>query len=1095
MSRSLLVGLVVAGGLVAMADEPKPDPKKPMYERLLQGDDAKKAAELEEKIRETEQADKYDEAIKFSEELLALRTKMQGDDHWETVSMKWELDNSRKVAALPAEQRAGWRKARQGAFEAVRLEAQGQFVKAKPLWQEYHRWCEQVLGDKHPNTSVSYSYMAFNLKAQGKYADAQLLLQKALDLTRELLGEKHPDTAGGYDNLAGILIAQGKYADAQPLLQKALDLTRELLGDKNPDTATSYNNLAYNLIAQGKYADAQLLLQKALDLYHELLGEKHPDTATGYNNLAFSLMDLGKYAAAQSAMKKALDLRRELLGEKHPDTARSYNNLAGILIAQRKYADAQPLLQKALDLNREFLGEKHPDTARSYNNLAHNLCAQGKYAGAQQLMQKALDLRRELLGEKHPETATSYNNLAYSLTPQGKYDDAQRVLTKAAAAYEATRLTFAGHGLDRAVFGAERSPYSLLATTQVHLRNPSAAWATAENNLARGLSDELAFRRKVTLTPDEQKEQTALNARLNQLQPRILQLLSKQESTDREKDELTKLQVERRTLEAKLAELAVTLSQRELSSLPDVQAAIPADAALVLWVDVSSRGGAHEHWGCVVRGTGEPNWEHLPGTGTEKKWIDDDSALPTKLREALASRTASPADIDALAQKLNTQRIAPLAKHLDGVKTLYVVPVNQMAGIPVEVLTDKYTVSYVPSGTFLARLRDKPAPTGSALLALGDPVFARPDAKTKPAADLPPGGLLLTLVAPDGAAAKARLQHGDVIVSYAGVELTSTEKLAEAINAQAAAKEVTITVWREGVKPFTRTIPPGRLGVALAKEPAREAIADRRKTDAMLAALRGGNWKDLPGTRAEVAQLARLFDPNATVLLDGAASEQKLNALRKAGDLSKFRYLHLATHGEANDARALESVLILSQDTLPKDPLPRAGEPFINGQLSANEVLEFWDLKAELVTLSACETALGRKGGGDGLLGFAQAFLTVGSRSVCLSLWKVDDAATALLMTRFYQNLLGKRPGLDKPMSKSVALSEAKQWLRELSAEEALRLTAAATNGVVRGTRGKNEELRLVVPAVDSRQPGAKDVRPFAHPRFWAAFVLVGDPN
>src|SRR5205085_1937124 len=137
-----------------------------------------------------------------------------------------------------------------------------------------------------------------------------------------------------------------------------------------------------------------------------------------------------------------------------------------------------------------------------------------------------------------------------------------------------------------------------------------------------------------------------------------------------------------------------------------------------------------------------------------------------------------------------------------------------------------------------------------------------------------------------------------------------------------------------------------------------------------------------------------------------------LDDLRKKAELSQFRYLHLATHGEVNDVKAFESVLILAQDTLPKDPLPRAGEPFINGQLSANEVLDFWELNADLVTLSACETALGRKGGGDGLLGFAQAFLTKGSRAVCLSLWKVDDAATALLMTRFYQNLLGKRPGL-----------------------------------------------------------------------------------
>ena len=92
-----------------------------------------------------------------------------------------------------------------------------------------------------------------------------------------------------------------------------------------------------------------------------------------------------------------------------------------------------------------------------------------------------------------------------------------------------------------------------------------------------------------------------------------------------------------------------------------------------------------------------------------------------------------------------------------------------------------------------------------------------------------------------------------------------------------------------------------------------------------------------------------------------------------------------------------------------------------------------WKLNAELVTLSACRSGLGRQSGGEGYLGFSQAFFLAGSPSVVLSLWKVDDAATALLMTRFYQNLLGRRDGLDQPLPKAEALGEAKQWLRGLT--------------------------------------------------------------
>ena len=107
------------------------------------------------------------------------------------------------------------------------------------------------------------------------------------------------------------------------------------------------------------------------------------------------------------------------------------------------------------------------------------------------------------------------------------------------------------------------------------------------------------------------------------------------------------------------------------------------------------------------------------------------------------------------------------------------------------------------------------------------------------------------------------------------------------------------------------------------------------------------------------------------------------------------------------------SAVILTQTGLP-DPLEQVlkQQPVFDGRLLVREIQRGWELKAELVTLSACETALGRDAGGEGFVGFTQALLMSGSRSVCLSLWKVDDTATALLMQRFYANLLGRRAGL-----------------------------------------------------------------------------------
>jgi CHAT domain-containing protein len=150
-----------------------------------------------------------------------------------------------------------------------------------------------------------------------------------------------------------------------------------------------------------------------------------------------------------------------------------------------------------------------------------------------------------------------------------------------------------------------------------------------------------------------------------------------------------------------------------------------------------------------------------------------------------------------------------------------------------------------------------------------------------------------------------------------------------------------------------------------------------------------------------------------------------------------------------------------------------------------------WELKAELVTLSACETALGPKAGGEGFVGFTQALLMSGTRSVVLSQWKVDDKATALLMVRFYQNLLGRRPGLSQPLPKAEALREAKRWLRNLTADEVGSEVAALDRGPTRKlAKGSGGAAQGASP---SAKPGG--VRPYEHPYYWAAFVLVGDPE
>jgi tetratricopeptide (TPR) repeat protein len=957
------------------------------------------------------------------------------------------------------------------------LKAQGKAAQALPLYEKALALRKEVFGEGHPSTAQSYNDVALCLQAQGKAAQALPLYEKALAICKEVLGEQHPNTATTYNNVASCLSDLGRPAQALPLFDKALAIRKEALGERHPSTANSYNDVALCLHEQGKAAQVLPLLEKALAICKEVLGERHPHTATSYNNVAGCLSAQGKLAQALPLLEKALAIRKEVLGERHPDTASSYNDVASCLQEQGKAARALPLFEKALATRKEVLGERHPGTASSYNNVALCLQAQGKAAQALPLLEKALAIRKEALGEQHPNTAGSYNNMASCLWKQGRRREAVRLWQAAAPAAEAARVAASASGFDRAQFaGARFSTHAALAAGLARLGWLRRAFRHAEADLARGLLDALAD------GDPEAAEAVDAQQQARRLDERLLPLLGRSDLPADQAAQRDELVRQRQALLARVTQAAAEASRRRLLPVDAVQRHLAADEALVLWVDVDALG---EHWGCVLRRHGPPAWQPIKGSGPAGAWTEQDRTLMSRLYLALSVPGGD--DPAALASAFRKQRMGPLEPHLQAttdlpaVRRLLVVPTRYMAWVPVEILSARHEVSYVSSGTLLARMREKHrALQGSVLLALGDPAFDVPKARLP---EPPDHGLLLVAVLPGGSAARAGLRSGDVLLRYGERRLSSLDDLKQAITGDRAA----VRVWREG-KEMDARLNGGALGVSIDRRPAAEAI--RARQGDLLLAQRGTGHAALPGTRWEVQAIARLL-PQTTTLLGSQASEQELDRLRAAGRLKQYRLLHLATHGEADKDDPDRSALILAQDRLP-DALKQvqAHQKVYDGRLTVKAIRDSWQLDADLVVLSACQTALGRQLGGEGLLGLAQAFLQKGARSVVVSRWKVDDAATALLMLRFYENLLGKREELKSPLGRAAALQEAKTWLRGLPRKEVETLVAGLTHGEIRGTIGPARKKKL---AAKAKVPEGD--RPYSHPYYWAAFVLIGDPD
>ena len=346
-----------------------------------------------------------------------------------------------------------------------------------------------------------------------------------------------------------------------------------------------------------------------------------------------------------------------------------------------------------------------------------------------------------------------------------------------------------------------------------------------------------------------------------------------------------------------------------------------------------------------------------------------------------------------------------------------------------------------------------------------------------------------------------------MLLSYAGKDVAGFDALRQEIarvnhevdsGGRPADDRFAVAYWRQGEQ-YESTLAPGRMGVRLEQRDVASALRSmtrlERGFDELSAEatavdqvrLHGGRLAPLPGTAEEVQTIASIIEAaggEAQLLIGEEATVTNVSALAKGRDI-----LHLATHGLTGSAdRPYEASLALTQ--------PLLVSPDDIGFLRLEDLIRSWRGKlkeCDLVVLSACDTQRGvRKG--DSVMALPWGFFYAGAPTVIASLWKVDDVATSLMMGRLYENLLGqfdrarsvggRTYAAWSAMSKADALAEAKGWLRNLSGEEARRLVSAPSSGARGSFRPRPQ-----------REEESPSPRPYAHPYYWSAFVLIGSPQ
>lgn len=916
----------------------------------------------------------------------------------------------------------------------------------------------KVRGERDIATSDAWSNLGSALYYQGRYREALDATQKGLDLTIALLGERHSDTAVCYANLGVRLDALGRYEAAEAAHRKAIAIWNGA-PEAEQDQAATRHNLAKNLDNQGRYEEGEVEYRAALAIDRRLLGADHPTTARTQASYGTNLNARGRYVEAEAEYRQALAAREARLGPDHPEVAHSLTVLAGNLGVQGREAEAEALGRRALAIRRAA-GPQHIEVGYSLSDLAVGIERQGRAAEATPLFREAYAIFLEAKGADHSDTLTVSVGLAKNLAQTGRTREAETRLRDAVARgarLGAAHPDFARFRIALARFLLQQGR-AAAAVPLFEAAIPPLAAAIGENHpdviQSRALQGE-ALRRSGRIEAADDATAAAAEAAVG----RLATLGGSGADQRRSISDFARLFTLR-------IDIDWDLSHRRGAAADDACAAACERAfAAAQWAINSSSAYAIDR---VAAGMAE-------GSGPL-------AALERERSRLIFARDADDRRYAALGAGEDAQRQALSKARTEKTRAIEAIDAQVAARFP------RYAELARPQAIGIAAVQQALRADEALLVAVPardtgyvwaisrDRVrwYRRPElADARLTATV--AGLRAALSPGSGG---ARGQSGRVVAG--AFDRRRAAQLHAALVAPAepllAGKRRLISVSTGALSSLPLGTLPTGAGAgapwlidrfALATLPAPSTLARIRcaacrppshargpvefvgigapdMAAADPAGVRSGDWRSklpaLPFAARELETIGARFPGRALVLTGAAATEARL---RSDPAVRGARLLTFATHSvRTGDMGQLgEPALLLS-------PAARAGGMSDDGLLTVSEAAQL-DLAAELVALSACDTAAPDGSfQGDDFSGFARAFFSVGARALLVSHWAVNDESTAVLMTDLFARL-PRDPGAGR---------------------------AEALRAAMRGVRDT---------------PGGR----WAHPRYWAAFALIGDPD
>jgi CHAT domain-containing protein len=1016
------------------------------------------AATLRDSVFVLEQRGEFEQALLIARELLTVVKADTSSMPWQITEEMWRVDRIEHVCSLPDSARdqiawveRRWSKAKQLAPKGKHQEHERILVAILPVIRKWLRpqdddeaWCllelakikvgildyrgaekycreglvRQELGRGKETRVYAQTIEFLGIvvgERLGRPAAGAELFREAVDIYTRLYGVDHPIVATAKSWLSGCLYDMGEIEDAMELKLEYLNAYRRTYGNA-PLTGVALTNVASASAKLGKYDQAECWLQEGLGIFRRALGPDHNWVGIILCKFGVLKMWQGDYESADKLLTEALRIHRAASGDDSEWSTMDLYRYAEVKYRQGCYKDAEPLARQALESRLGSLGPEHYQTADSMTLLGYILLERGLLDEAEELFSKASAIYEQ--SERIWHIAVSldcYAGLARVHMARGEYDQAESVCRRSIAGVERLRKNWHARGIETFVLlGRIRLVQGDLAGAEDHFERAAFAFEVTRRRVSTQELNRTSYAATASPYPllaavkiELGKEAEAWEATERDRGRALLDLMASKDARALSKEELA----EERRLDTELIRLSGILNALEADSSSEAKADSVENLLLM----------AQAEWAAYQKRLQEkyPVSEGQSYTLERVQSIlEARSAVIGWLDTELGSYTyAIPKDGEVTWVKLSTDQPAEaperflefvsmpgeITEHRDQfARRVYEEQLQPLLG-RMEGVDHLYIV---PSGVMAD------VPVEALIVDDGTRVIDRWDVTCVPSASV------LAWV-------KEKPETKSGVTLFAMGDPPFNDAHARAMDEGVGAAEVAIATRGNALETVYRGAVVGNV----------EAIAQLDR---------------LGGTRQEVKAIGRLFE-TGDVLLGREANEQAVVELACRDKLRNYRYFHFATHAIPNNEHGLESSLVLSQVDLPNAyEAAIAGERIIDGRLTVGEIMAEWRLDADLVTLSACETALGQRKRGEGYIGFAHAFFHGGARTVVLSLWRVADQPTRRLMERFYTNIL--RNG----MSKSKALREAKLWLRDLENQ-----------------RGES---------------------PYAHPYYWSAFILMGDP-